>query len=64
MIAFIIAKRQKNRWKITPVVTLEDVDENKSGLNEAVRNANQSNETFQIIKKYAFLLKRENKKMV
>ena len=66
MIVFIIATQriQKTDKKELLSSLLENVDENKLGLKEAVTNANQPNEAIRIINKYELLLKRENKKMV
>lgn len=43
---------------------MENKDDNKSVLNEVVRNANQANEVILVIKKYKLLLKGENRKMI
>ena len=43
---------------------MENKDDNKSVLNEVVRNANQANEVIIVIKKYKLLLKGENRKMI
>lgn len=48
----------KKRQKMSPeqvkeeLLLLENVDEDKSGLNEVVRNAKQPNEAIQTIKRY------------
>ena len=65
--ATCLKKRQKmSPEKVKEELLLplwENVDENESVLNEAVRNAKQPNEVIQIIKRYEPLLKGETKKM-
>ena len=57
MIVFIVATQriQKTDKKELLSSLLENVDENKSGLKEAVANANQPNEAIRIINKYELL---------
>ena len=70
MIVFIIATRfqhvHKNRQKKSPEIIkkellsllLENLDENKLGLNKAARNINQSKKVVRLIKKIRASFKR------